>query len=188
MRLFSLSSLAGLKRLSVASGILLLSMQLPATAETITTVNGLPIDSQVFDFYVQSRTQRTADQLSPEERDTLLQELKDVYLLATQSQADEVRNDPQIVAQLELQKTSLIAQTVATLYITSMEITDDTRRWVEGFRVVLEPEKRRRRLQQPIPTGTPRLHFYRIVGPSGAGKSTTSGRFRPPFSAVSATM
>ena len=125
MRLLSMSSLPGLKRLSVAGGILLLSMHLPAAAETITTVNGLPIDSQVFDFYAQSRTQRTADQLSPEERDTLLQELKDVYLLATQSEADEVRSDPQIVAQLELQKTSLIAQTVATLYITSMEITDE---------------------------------------------------------------
>ncbi len=73
MRLLSLSSLAGLKRLSVAGGILLLAMQVPATAETITTVNGLPIDSQVFDFYVQSRTQRTAEQLSPAERETLLQ-------------------------------------------------------------------------------------------------------------------
>ena len=125
MRLFSLSSTTGLKRLSVAGGILLLSLQVPAAAETMTTVNGLAIDSAVFDFYAQSRTQRTADQLSQEERDTLLQELKDVYLLATQTEADSVRNDPQIVAQLELQKTSLIAQTVATLYITSMDITDE---------------------------------------------------------------
>ena len=125
MRLLSLSSLAGLKRLSVAGGVLLLAMQVPATAETITTVNGLAIDSQVFDFYVQSRTQRTAEQLSPAERETLLQELKDVYLLASHEDAEQVRNDPQIVAQLELQKTSLIAQTVATLYITDMAISDE---------------------------------------------------------------
>ncbi len=125
MRLFSMSSMSGLKRLSMAGGIVLFSLQLPAAAETITTVNGLPIDSAVFDFYAQSRTQRPADQLASDERDTLLQELKDVYLLATQSEADAVRNDPQIVAQLELQKTSLIAQTVATLYITGMTITDE---------------------------------------------------------------
>lgn len=125
MRTISMSGMNGLKRLSIAGGIILMSFQLPAQAETITTVNGLPIDSTVFDFYAVSRTQRSADQLSPDERDTLLTELKDVYILASQSAADAVRNDPQIQAQLELQKTSLIAQTVATQFISGITISDE---------------------------------------------------------------
>ena len=61
MRTISMSGMNGLKRLSIAGGIMLMSLQLPVQAETITTVNGLPIDSAVFDFYAQSRTQRPAD-------------------------------------------------------------------------------------------------------------------------------
>jgi len=96
-----------------------------AGAETVTTINGTPIDSEVLDFYVQSRTQQPASQVSAEQRTALLDELTDIYLLSTQDAAEAFKNDPQIQAQLELQRQSLIAQNVAQQYIADMNVSDE---------------------------------------------------------------
>jgi peptidyl-prolyl cis-trans isomerase C len=95
------------------------------SAETVDTVNGTPIDSSVLDFYIESRTQRPAAQTSADERSTYLEELRDIYLLATQESAAEVTNDPRVKAQIELQTRSLIAQNVARRYITGINISEE---------------------------------------------------------------
>jgi peptidyl-prolyl cis-trans isomerase C len=96
-----------------------------ALAETVSTINGADIDSSVLDFYIESRTQRPAAQASADERSALLKELEDIYLLSTQNSADELKNDPRVQAQIELQTRSLLAQNVASQVIQNMEITDE---------------------------------------------------------------
>jgi len=112
-------------RLAIAATAVFLTSPVTGLAETVDTVNGTPIDSAVLDFYIESRTQQTADQATPEERTALLTELRDIYLLSTQDAADAVTEDPRVQAQIELQTRSLIAQTVATDYIEGMEISDE---------------------------------------------------------------
>ena len=88
------------------------------------TVNGVDIDSTVFDAYLESRFQKPAAQASAEERATVERELTDIYLLTTQPKAEEFAEDPQIKAQLELQYRGTIAQAVARDFVESNPATD----------------------------------------------------------------
>jgi peptidyl-prolyl cis-trans isomerase C len=95
-----------------------------AYAETVTTVNGVDIDSTVFDAYLESRFQKPAAQASADERATVERELTDIYLLTTQPKAKEFADDPQVKAQLELQYRGTLAQAVARDFVESNPATD----------------------------------------------------------------
>ena len=96
-----------------------------ASAEAITTVNGVEIDSTVFDAYLQSRFQKSAADASTEERETVERELTDIYLLTTQPSAERFAEDPSIKAQIELQYRGTLAQAVARDYIESNPATEE---------------------------------------------------------------
>lgn len=110
---------------TVVAGALSLSAILPANAETIKTVNGATIDSTVLDFYIRSRTNRPAEEATAEQREALLNELTDIYLLTTQEIAQELKNDPTVAAQLELQERGVIAQAVAGRFFANTKISDE---------------------------------------------------------------
>jgi len=95
------------------------------TAETVTTVNGIDIDSTVYDAYLESRFQKPAAQGTAEERALVQQEITDIYLLTTQPHAKEFAEDPQIKAQIELQYRGTLAQAVAADFMASNEATDE---------------------------------------------------------------
>jgi len=95
-----------------------------ASAEIVTTVNGVGIDSSIINLYLESRIQKPADQATAEERDAVIQELTDIYLLSTSPGAEELANNPQIQAQIELQSRALIAQAVATDFFSTNAATD----------------------------------------------------------------
>ena len=101
---------------AILAGFIGLSAAFAAGAETVKTVNGVAIDSTVLEFYMQSRTNRPAAQVSAEERERLLTELTDIYLLTTQKSAAELSKDPQIAAQIELQRRGILAQAVASRF------------------------------------------------------------------------
>ena len=94
-------------------------------AETVKTVNGKDIDSLVLDLYIQSRTQQSAAGTTPDQRLSFLDELSDIYLLTTQEKAIELEKNPQIQAQIELQKRGLIAQAIASEYFASTSISEE---------------------------------------------------------------
>ena len=96
-----------------------------ACAETIFTVNGVDVDSTVVDFYFESRLAQQGGQATPEQREALMTELRDIYILSTQESAKALIEDPQIAAQIELQRLGVIAQTVAADFFDNTEITDD---------------------------------------------------------------
>ena len=54
------------------------------SAEVVATVNGVDIDSTVFDAYLETRFQKPAAQATAEERATVQREITDIYLLTTQ--------------------------------------------------------------------------------------------------------
>lgn len=96
-----------------------------AQAETALTVNGIDIDSSVIDVYIESRTQKPANQLTREERDTLIAEISDVYLLTSQPGVEDLMSDARVQAQLEVQKRGLMAQVVVTDFMIRNQATDE---------------------------------------------------------------
>ncbi len=94
-------------------------------AETVTTVNGVDIDSSVLDFYIETRLQKPAAQATAEERETSLNDLVDIYLISSQDRAEELADDPRVKAQAELQYRALLANIVAVDFVTNNPATDE---------------------------------------------------------------
>ena len=112
-------------RLFVAAfAAILTTVSPPAAAETVATVNGAPIDSNVLDIYIQSRTNRPFAQASAEERAAVLSELTDIYLLSTQESAAEIEKTPLVSAQIELQRRAILAQAVAADFYAGVQIEE----------------------------------------------------------------
>jgi peptidyl-prolyl cis-trans isomerase C len=96
-----------------------------ANAETIFTVNGVDVDSAVVDTYFESRLGGQGAQATPEQREVLMQELRDIYLLTTQADAKALEAEPRIAAQIEIQKRGILAQAVAGRFFDNLEITEE---------------------------------------------------------------
>jgi peptidyl-prolyl cis-trans isomerase C len=118
------SRLSGIK-LAVATISLSVFAASIAQAQVITTVNGTDIQQATFDFYLQNRLQKPALQITAEEREFVLQELKDIYILTTQPRAIEMAEDPALKAQMELQYRAALAQAVAVDWLASNPASDE---------------------------------------------------------------
>ncbi len=108
-----------------ASMLMFATSMAVAQAETVLTVNGIDIDSSVIDVYIESRTQKPANQLTQQERDSLITEISEVYLLTSQPGVEDLMSDSRVQAQLEVQKRGLMAQVVVTDFMTRNQATDD---------------------------------------------------------------
>ena len=86
---------------------------------------GVDIDQDVLDLFIESRIQQPADLATPEQVDTLRDQLTNIYLLSEQPRADELKADPKIKAQLELQTRVTIAQAVAQDFVMRNQATDE---------------------------------------------------------------
>lgn len=100
-------------RSGLFTAIVLVGASVAAFAETEVTVNGVDVDSAVVDAYIETRTQKPASEATAEERAAWIDELTDLYLLTTQARVKELAADPNVKAQLELQKRGLLAQVAA---------------------------------------------------------------------------
>lgn len=107
------------------AGCLALACASYVSAEPVATVNGVNIDRAVVDAYYESRFQKPATQGTPEEREQVLLELTDIYLLTTQPRAIEFSRDPRIQAQAELQYRGTLAQVVAADYMSRNPATEE---------------------------------------------------------------
>ena len=115
-------------------------MSANVSAESVATINGVDIDSTTLDLYLESRTQKPVDQITPEERDIVFKELIDIYLLTTQPQAQDLATDPKVKAQIELQYRGALAQAVATDYLATHPATDDEIRAEYTVQTKLAPQ------------------------------------------------
>ena len=95
------------------------------SAQTVATVNGVAIDTNTFEFYLQSRAQKPLAEITDAERSVVLQELQDIYLLTTQPAAKELGEDLRFKAQIELQYRGALAQAVAGDYLANNPATDE---------------------------------------------------------------
>jgi peptidyl-prolyl cis-trans isomerase C len=96
-----------------------------AQAQVISSVNGAEIEQATFDFYLQNRLQKVPLQATAEERELVLQELTDIYILTTQPRAVDMAEEPALKAQIELQYRAALAQAVATDWLASHPASDE---------------------------------------------------------------
>lgn len=111
-----------------------------ARAETIFTVNGVEVDSAVVDLYFNSRLANQGGQATPEQREILMGELRDIYILATQPNAGELAKQPRTAAQIDLQHRSILAQAVAQEVLRGIEVTEEEMRAEYDEQVTLAPK------------------------------------------------
>ncbi len=93
-------------------------------AQTIETINGAEISTDVYNMYLESRIQKPASEATAEERTRYLNELKDIYLLTTQPKADALAKTPRNKAMIELQTRGILAQAVAADFIQNNVASD----------------------------------------------------------------
>ena len=67
-------------------------------------VNDSPILLSALDLYARSRIQKNAEDLTSSERETMLDELIRIRLLADAAETAELNNDPQVTAELGIQR------------------------------------------------------------------------------------
>ncbi|VUX56198.1 Peptidyl-prolyl cis-trans isomerase C [uncultured Woeseiaceae bacterium] len=113
-----------------------------AFAETIFTVNGIDVDSAVVDLYFENRLGQpgSAPTPTPEQRTTLMAELRDIYLLSTQDIGSELAQEPRLAAQIQLQTHGSIAQAVAGDYLASVEVSEEEILAVYAEQIKLAPQ------------------------------------------------
>ena len=91
MKLINGSCPVGARRLFLGLTTAAMVSASAAQAETIFTINGVDVDSAVVDMYFNSRLANQAGQATPQQREVLMGELRDIYVLATQDNASDHR-------------------------------------------------------------------------------------------------
>ncbi len=108
-------------------------------SQTISTVNGADITQDVFNIYLESRLQKPATEASADERDSVLGELQDLYLLTTQARAKELAKGARTKAQIELQSRGILAQAVASDFVVRNQATDEEIKAAYDEQITLAP-------------------------------------------------
>lgn len=103
--------------------------QAPATPNKpagvpIATVDGKVISKADYDFYLKQVSQGKPMQLTPEQKTQVVNELVGMQLLATQGAKDNVENDPEVAAGLEVTRMHLLGDAESRKYLKTKQPTD----------------------------------------------------------------
>ena len=100
---------------------------------------GVEIDPVMFDMYLASRIQAPASQATPEQIESVREELTDLILLSNQPRAAALQEEPQLKAQLQLQTRAILAQAVASDFLANNRATEEEMRAMYQTEVVAKP-------------------------------------------------
>lgn len=100
---------------------------------------GVSIDPNVLNIYLESRIQRPAIEATAEQVAAVRNELTDIYLLSDQPRAQELKDSPRVQAQLELQTRAMLAQAVATDFITRNQGSEEEMQALYAEQIKLAP-------------------------------------------------
>ena len=87
-------------------------------------VNDSPILLSTLDLYARSRIQKNAEDLTSSERETMLDELIRIRLLADAAETAELNNDPQVTAELDIQRDQILASRMASDYLEQNPVSE----------------------------------------------------------------
>ena len=136
MTFFSSAGFSSAKRMAALVGAITIALSGAVSAQEDT---GGSIDPNVFNMYLESRIQRPAAEATPDQVAAVRDELTDIYLLSDQPRAEELKDDPRLQAQLELQSRAIMAQAVATDFLTRNHATDEEMQALYAEQIKLAP-------------------------------------------------
>ena len=101
----------------------------PFGEDTVATINGAPLYASVFDAYAVARLQKSAEDLSDEERDAVFEEMIQFQLLAGAAVDAGLTQEQDIAIDMELQRLQTLSRLMATRHlddnpVTSLELQD----------------------------------------------------------------
>ena len=136
MTFFSSAGFSSAKRMAALVVAITIALSGAVSAQEDT---GGSIDPNVFNMYLESRIQRPAAEATPDQVAAVRDELTDIYLLSDQPRAEELKDDPRLQAQLELQSRAIMAQAVATDFLTRNQATDEEMQALYAEQIKLAP-------------------------------------------------
>ena len=89
----------------------------PLGPGVVATVNDTPVPESLFRFYALSGLQKTAEDLTEDERDGIIEDLIRIRLLADAAEERGLPDERTIAAELELQRLQLVARAAAARYL-----------------------------------------------------------------------
>jgi len=105
------------------------------------SAEALPFDNAVLELLLESRIQKPASQASSAERASAVEELTSIYLISDLPRALELGEDPQIKAQIDLQRRALLFSAFANDFFASNQPTEQEIFNVYEEQVALSPPK-----------------------------------------------
>lgn len=136
MTFLSSAGLSSAKRMASLVGAITLVLSSGSWAQEDT---GVSIDPNVLNIYLESRIQRPAIEATAEQVAAVRNELTDIYLLSDQPRAQELKDSPRVQAQLELQTRAMLAQAVATDFITRNQGSEEEMQALYAEQIKLAP-------------------------------------------------
>ena len=112
-------------RLAALAGAAILIASSPLAAQEGSKVE---IDPNVFNMFLESMSRQPASQATTEQREQARDQLTDLYLLSNLPRAQELKAEPRLKAQIELQTRAMLAQAVATDFLSKNPATDEEMR------------------------------------------------------------
>ena len=171
--------------------------------DAIASVNGIGISEEVFNIYVRNRTRQEPDTLTDEQREGMISELQDLYLLAALARENKLDSDPEVVAQLNFQRFSVLAGAMANDFLTNNEATEeeiraeyekttsgDAGKEYKARHILVESEDEAKAIIAELDGGADfvELAKEKSTGPSGPNGGDLGwfppNRMVPPFSAA----
>ncbi|MDB6085584.1 MAG: peptidyl-prolyl cis-trans isomerase [Gammaproteobacteria bacterium] len=94
-------------------------------ADAVATVDGKAIPRSSYDDYLKSLLRgKPATDVTPEEKNQVLDQMINMQLIATQAAKDGLDKDPDVIARLDLLRTQILADAGAQKYIKTLVPTD----------------------------------------------------------------
>lgn len=96
-----------------------------AKPTTIATVNGTKIDSQMLDMFIQAMSGRPASEATPEQRETMTDQLINMTLAAQAAEKQGLARDPETKARLDLTRMQILAEASTSKHMEGLSVTDE---------------------------------------------------------------
>ncbi|MCH8278050.1 MAG: peptidylprolyl isomerase, partial [Proteobacteria bacterium] len=97
---------------------------LATTAIAQDAANSGQIDSDVYNLFLSTRTQKPAAQATPQERTAVMNELAGIFVVSDLPEAKALGDEPQVKAQLELQRRIILFNAFAADFLASNQATE----------------------------------------------------------------
>jgi peptidyl-prolyl cis-trans isomerase C len=96
----------------------------PLGEASVAMIDGMPIQTELFNYYSRGRLQKEPELLTDEEYTALLDELTEFRLLARAAEAEGLTDDVELAAQLEIQRLQALSRIMASHVLDENPATD----------------------------------------------------------------